>query len=212
MGHTTIFIRTLSFGSIISVLFLTAGCQTAGSTKEVTLTTPLPEVSQRAYATGYRVSGTFNGRQSTSILVSQTDTTETWKFGNGCVTTSLKTGFSPGLKWSNCSGADGTQEVKLVSGTPYPLKIGNAWSYSLSGQNDNNNSWDGMRDCEVTSAVRIKTVSGEHNTLKVVCIEPWSTRTWYISPALKRSVRYVRNHSRRGVTEWEFVKVVKDSS
>lgn len=210
MEQSIVPIRALSLGGIFSLLLFTTACQTVGTIEEVAVTAELPELASRpTFATGYRVSTITDGEQNTRILISQTDTTETWKNGSGCTYTTLKTGFSPSIEWSGCTGfADGTQRVALTEGQPYPLRVGNTWSYSLSGDNNRGSSWDGTRDCEVASTVRITTVSGTHDTFKVVCTEPWSTRTWYISAESEWPIRFVRNHAYRGTTVSEFVKVV----
>ncbi len=115
------------------------------------------------------------------------------------------------MKWIGCEEfADGTQKVALTQGDPYPLRIGSTWSYSLSGQNNRGNIWDGTLRCEVESMVRITTILGEHDTFKVVCRDRWATSTSYVSPELNRTVRYVRKHNTRGTTVMEFVKVVSD--
>ncbi len=213
MGYKTTIIGALPLASILSFLFLTTACQTIGTIEEAPVTTALPELlSPPIYATGYQVSTITDGEQDTVTLLSQTDATETWKEGSGCTWTQPKTGFAPSLAWSGCTDSDGTQQIALTKGKPYPLRLGNTWSYSLSGSNNVGNSWDGDRDCEVTSTVRITTTSGEHDTYKVVCMAPWSTRTWYISAESQQWIRYVRNHYRRGKTVSEFVKVVSTGS
>lgn len=134
-----------------------------------------------------------DGKPYESTLVSRSDGMESWKNSEGCEwTRSEVSSFSPAISWSNCNGNTGTASVS-ADGNPWPLELEREWSYSVDG-----GSWSTDRDCEVDDTVRVSTGLGEIDTFKVVCSDKWNTRTWYISPALKKSVYFERHHRFKG--------------
>ena len=58
-------------------------------------------------------------------------------------------------------------------------------------------------------AVKIKTVSGIHDTFKVICEERWGTRTWWLSPTVGTAVAYEQETRRNGYLRQEMTKIVK---
>jgi hypothetical protein len=151
---------------------------------------------------GFQVLGVRDGqREITVTLIGKTGITRTWKDSSGCTWTSANTGYAPSSEWSGCGGSNSDADVKLVSGSPYPLKVGNTWKYTVDGR-----GWSNFRDCEVKGIEAIETISGKHTAYKVVCEENSSTRTYYRSPKFDYSVRAERSCSRGYV--WELKKVV----
>ena len=76
--------------------------------------------------------------------------------------------------------------------------------YEVSGTSSDGQSWSGVRRCRVQDEVRLKTVSGEHDTYKVVCYDPWTIRIWHVSPKLGESVHQIRYRKRSNeLTKWE---------
>lgn len=200
---------TLPLFAIVIGTAMMTGCQTNG-VKEMAASGPLSAISRPDRPVGFQSIGLQNGSEEIiNKLVAKTAKTESWKQSTGCSWTQPTTGFAPSTRWRGCSGHDGTQSVTLLKGKPFPLKIGSKWTYRIDGENVNVNMWDETRECEVEKAVRIGTRLGEFDTFKIVCDEPWSTRTWYFSPKLGRTLRYIKDHNRRGVTDWELTKTVR---
>ncbi len=154
---------------------------------------------------GYKWVAQQDGEPFVRTLISRKGDVETRKTSDGCQYSRFR-GFAPSLKWSGCASTDGEQETKKPKGKIWPLAVGNTFKYEYSGFNDNGYSWVGTRKCTVKAQVRVKTGTGEHDTFKVVCTDEWSTRTRYLSPKLKVSVLYVKDHTRRGNTTVEMVR------
>jgi hypothetical protein len=121
------------------------------------------------------------------------------------------------MEFTNCEGNTGTQSVKLLRGTPYPLTVGGKWAYSYSGANTKGDQWQGQRDCEVMGTSKVKTGIGEHDAYKVVCDESTKSsktiNTYYVSPALqstvfqeRRRIRYWNGAPPPDTTKWELVR------
>jgi hypothetical protein len=200
----------------IEVLLL-AGCASAPPVKEEALTKPLAPMQRAERSIGYKLVQLRDGKEEATTLVAKTAETETWTTTSGCRYVVARTGFAPPLEFSDCEGNTGSHTVKLLSGTPYPLALGGKWAYSYSGQNAKGNKWTGRRDCSVQAAMRVKTVSGEHDTYKVVCDDNQgdfkASHTYYVSPALQTTViqeryrvRYWQGAPPPDRTKWEFVK------
>ena len=110
--------------------------------------------------------------------------------------------FAPAVSWSNCSnGSTGTQEY-TKSGNIWPLSVGNEESYKITGS-DQKNTWQTVRRCRVEDAVQVTVQGKQFPAYEVVCRDDWSVRTWYISPDLKRTIKFKRIHKDRGVqNDW----------
>lgn len=112
--------------------------------------------------------------------------------------------FAPEAKWQNCSGTTGKQNVKLI-GNIWPLKRDTKFRFKVKGRNSIGRTWNVSVKCEVEDEVRIKTVSGEFDTYKLVCRDGWSTRIRYVSPAEESIVMYQNKRKTRGLVhsnEW----------
>lgn len=106
--------------------------------------------------------------------------------------------FSPGTQWTNCNGGSGTQQISK-EGDIWPLQIGSREVYDVQGKNNNNNTWETTRTCEVEDAVMIAIGERQLAAYEVVCTDSNSVRTWYVSPELQRVVRFRRVRQGRGV-------------
>lgn len=106
--------------------------------------------------------------------------------------------FGPSASWENCGGSTGTQDM-TKSGDIWPLAVGKVETYEVSGQNDKNNSWKTTRRCEVKAAVTVTIQDKQYTSYEVVCKNSWNTYTWYVSPELKRVIKYNRRHKDRGL-------------
>ncbi|WP_299614770.1 hypothetical protein [Pelagibius sp.] len=106
--------------------------------------------------------------------------------------------FAPTLSWKDCEGSTGTQEA-TKSGDIWPLAVGMAESYKVKGKNAKNETWQTTRRCEVSDMVMVSVQDKQYPSYEVICRDSWSTRTWYISPELKRTLKFKRVHNSRGV-------------
>jgi hypothetical protein len=210
---STVVLTALVAGGV-SIL---TGCASAPPLKEKAVSNPLPPISQPNRPVGYKVISLRDGKEEVSTLVEQTADTQTWTDSLGCRAVVSRTGYSPAIEFANCEGDTGSQKVKLLRGTPYPLALGGKWAYSFSGTNTRGDQWAGERECEVKGTARVTTGTGEHDTYKVICRDSTRsstvTRTYYVSPALqtsvlmeRRRVRYWTGAPPPDSTRWEFVR------
>lgn len=202
---------------VVLAAWVLSGCASGPPLKEEAVKGALGPVPRPERAVGYKVVTLRDGKEEVSTLIEQTVDTETWLNSTGCRAVVLRTGFAPALAFDNCEGETGTQTVKLLRGTPYPLTLGGKWAYSYSGTNSRGDQWSGQPSCEVAGTARVKTVSGEHDTYKVACEDTTRSsktfRTYYVSPELQASVlqdryrvRYWSGAPPPDRTKWELVK------
>jgi hypothetical protein len=174
-------------------------------------------MAQPERAVGYKTVQLRDGKEVVNTLMAQTADTQTWSDSLGCRAVVSRIGFAPAMEFTNCEGNTGTQSVKLLRGTPYPLTVGGKWAYSYSGANTKGDQWQGQRDCEVMGTSKVKTGIGEHDTYKVVCNESTKSsktiNTYYVSPALqstvfqeRRRIRYWSGAPPPDTTKWELVR------
>lgn len=118
--------------------------------------------------------------------------------------------LAPSLSWENCSGESGHAKVK-TKGELFPIKKGNKIVYTIKGTSTAGSwtgNWDDRRVCKVKDQVRVKTVSGEYDTWKIVCKGKNDKRTRYYAPDPGVIVVDVRKHhkdKKRNATA-EFVR------
>jgi hypothetical protein len=122
--------------------------------------------------------------------VAGTQTTASYTRSDGCAWTRPIRGFSPATVWSNCPST-GRSKVKFIKGDIWPIKVGNQFNYSIKGSSSLfGSAWGSQRSCKVKYSVRVRTVSGEYDTHKLVCEERWGTRSWWLSPSVGTAVAY----------------------
>lgn len=201
-----------------------AGCVAQGPeviAEEVRLA-PMPKPDVHV---GDEWHGLKNGKQYVSTVIAVDGDEVTYRELDGCEYTISDTthdwGFALSSDWRGCpSFDDGSQKITSVRGTIWPLQVGNQVTYDFEGTSLDGNSWKGMRTCSVEEAVRIRTVSGEHDAFKLACDtvdlvsnKIWSTRTSYISPTIASSVYHMRQYKRDNQTiEWEMMRIKRGES
>lgn len=122
--------------------------------------------------------------------VAATPTTASYIRSDGCEWTRPVRGFAPASIWTNCPSS-GKSKVEFTGGDIWPIRDGNRFKYSIRGTSSLfGSSWGSERACEVKYSVRIKTVSGEYDTHKLVCEERWGTRSWWLAPSIGTAVAY----------------------
>ena len=174
---------------------------------------PLPEMAKPDFASfGSRyyyhnnVDSSDNPKGEAYIdVVIGDDETQTLTASNGCTWTRSER-YAPASTWENCGGNSGSQGIVKRKGDIWPLKLKRKFSYTVkNGKNNRGATWSDYVKCKVKGAVRVKTLTGEHDTYKLVCAGKYNTKTWYVSPEVGHEVAYKRKHKRRGVEsdqEW----------
>jgi hypothetical protein len=84
-----------------------------------------------------------------------------------------------------------------IKGELFPLAKGNKVVFNVQGETTQDSwtgTWKDRRVCKVKGKYRVKTVSGEHDTWKILCKGNYDKRTVYYSPALGLSVVTERKH------------------
>lgn len=131
-----------------------------------------------------------NGKTGFMRKVAGTPTTASYSRTDGCEWVRPIRGFAPATIWSNCPSS-GKSIVKFIEGDIWPIQVGNQFKYSITGSSSLLGSgWRSKRECEIVYSVRVKTVSGEYDTHKLVCEERWGTRSWLLAPSVGTAVAY----------------------
>jgi hypothetical protein len=149
-----------------------------------------------------------NGKPGYMRKVAATESTASYSRSDGCQWTRDTGGFAPATVWSDCPSS-GKGKVDFVDGDIWPLKVGNKFSYQMQGTSSFLSfKWSGKRNCEVSYSVRVRTVSGEYDSFKVVCHERWGTRSWWFSPEVGTAVAYQQETSRNEKILQEMTRIV----
>jgi len=184
----------------VAVVVALVGLAQAQAFEELNAKVSLPPMAKpAAKPVGYKWISLKNGEDDYILTkIAEKGGLETWKLIDGCsFTRPASELFATEVKWTSCSGPDGTQDVKL-NGEVWPLQVGKTWSEDYSGTNDRGRTWSSTNKCTVESQVRVKVKAGEFDTYKVVCNDTWNKRISYISPERGIRVYYIREHSKRG--------------
>ena len=153
-----------------------------------------------------------DGKPGHMRKVAGTSDTASYIRSDGCKWTRPILGFAPAIAWDNCPSS-GKSEVKLIAGKIWPLKLGNTFAYQIQGASSLfSKVWKAKRKCKVDSQVKIQTVSGIHDTFKLVCKERWGTRTWWLSPKVGTAVAYQQKTIRGKLIIQEMTKIVTPKS
>lgn len=195
------------------VASILAACTTVGHPGERQATKSLAPMTRPDLNTGDKWYALMNGEPIVVTTVSQDSGMVRQRSSDGCQWYMIAWGFAPPAEWNACdSTGSGTQKLTEVDGDVWPLEVGKKMSYSFHGSNEAGKIWFGTRDCSVEEQVRIKTVSGAHETFKVVCNDPWTTRTWYVSPEVGATVYFVHYpKTKNEATVMEMTKFEKAS-
>ena len=169
-----------------------AACTTVGHPGERQATEALAPMVRPEINAGDKWYALMSGEPLVVTTLSRDNDMVQQRSSDGCQWYMIAWGFAPPAEWNACDSiGNGTQKITEIKGDVWPLQVGKKISYSFYGSNDTGNLWVGKRDCSVADQVRIKTVSGAYETYKVVCDDPWTTRTWYISPEVGATVYFV---------------------
>jgi len=201
--------RLMATGTVLLAAFtvaaqaeekVTANEAPASLQREVDLA---PMSKPRDRDVGFKWFGVGNDGQEVvvEVIAKDSDTT-TFRDNTGCRWVSrLGSWFGGALEWSGCGGTGGRRRTDFPDEADiWPLSVGRSWSYYEHGRNDNGNRWEGRRRCEVAGTATFKLEAGLDDTFKVVCNDPWSRHTYYVSPAHQTTVRFERVNKRHGTT------------
>jgi len=178
--------------------------------EERTVSQEMVPMPRPEYSAGYNRHTIKDGQADvTSVVTVQHDNTISWRRNSeaGCTFTIVDY-FGPEKEGVDCDGWSDTRNVICKTGDIWPLKVGNEvkfW-YDLSCSPLASPPRQ-RRACKVEKQARIQTVSGEHDTFKVVCTDENDTHTWWMSAKLKDVVRYKQVHFRRGISVTETTKI-----
>lgn len=201
-------------GALIATGLLFLGACATPPIAEVPTSAPLPAVEKPyPFQVGYkRETKRQDGRANFITVIEVTADTVTWQSDGGCTHTRPHDNFAPSIKWTGCT-TNGTHEYELIEGQPYPIKVGNAWRYKVSGQNDTGGKWDTTRSCKVEGEAQVTVPMGTYDTFKVVCRDTWRVRTWYISPELGQSVFFSNSRPQQNeIWTHELVRIEQGGS
>lgn len=200
-----------------TICLAVAACQTTPTpvTIETDVSAKLPPMEEPAEPmVGYTaVMRVADGSEIRIELVEVSEKTLAWRDSKGCEWSRSREydwRFAPSIEWRNCRGSTGTRTIKGRTGDPvWPLEVGKRWRYQATGYTQN--AWNADEGCEVAGTARIETVSGTHDTYKVVCTSQWARTTRYFSPELGDMVRYQREHlaGRASNAEGELIRIEK---
>ncbi|TQV74337.1 hypothetical protein [Denitrobaculum tricleocarpae] len=185
----------ISLGSFLLIL---SGCATDES---IDYETPVELAPMAKVSEPSESHGTNQGKPQMEQRISKEGALETWKVSGGAVDGCQWTGegwFSPAVSWKNCrNGSTGSQTV-TKSGEIWPLVVGKTVSYDVKGS-DQKYNWTDTRECVVNAAVHVTVETQKIPAYEVVCKDEWNTRTWYVSPDLKRTIKFKKRHKKRGL-------------
>lgn len=126
--------------------------------------------------------------------------------------------IGPSESWGDCphpksEWRSGRNDDLQVTGQPWPLMIGNKFSYSYSSVDaKGRRSGASTRRCEVVEPVHLTLALGEIDAHQVRCKDSgqgewWTKRAYFFSPE-HGLVKYRKTHHKRGVDQdWEVVSI-----
>lgn len=158
---------------------------------------PKPEL-----AVGDTWIGLKDGKDFQWTVISISGNAYTGRASDGCRWTAISWNFAPSYEFSNCKPyKDGKHKITSIAGKLWPLQVGNRISYAFTGSRTFGKTWSGRRTCEVKSREEpITTISGEHDTYKIICNDRWTRLTEYVSPKLQAVVYWERHRKRQNQT------------
>lgn len=117
--------------------------------------------------------------------------------------------LTPSLNWENCGGGTGKGKATVkAKGELFPLAKGNKIVFDVQGESSNGDKWKNQRSCKVKGKYRVNTLSGDHDTWKIVCKHKRFKQTIYYSPELGQSVVFDKKHytNRKGSYIREYIR------
>jgi hypothetical protein len=152
-----------------------------------------------------------NGEEMIATARLIDDTTMEISRTTGCVTTfSTEDRYGPNLTWAGChEGAWGTGHITDLEreGKLWPFEIGNKVSYRFKAHNSKGKTnRNAFRECEAAGKEVVQAGGRDYPTYRVECVEHSGTRTYWYAPEVEATVRYERNHKKRGRTTSELVE------
>ncbi|MGM0586276.1 MAG: hypothetical protein ACQEUZ_16635 [Pseudomonadota bacterium] len=149
-----------------------------------------------------------DGDARTSEIVAREDGLVTMQSSEGCLWTRHADGFGPSLRFENCGGSTGTQDVER-EGRLFPLEVGRTENWQAAGRTEAGETWRTERRCEVEGTARVSVPAGTFDTYHVVCEDDWNQWERWYAPELRASVIYKRRRKNRGGEGdyWELAEI-----
>ena len=189
------------------------------STSSAVFAVEVPEVSGPAFKIKegevWKSKRLINGEEVIVEATRLDEKTQRISRSNGCVTTnSTEDRYGPNLSWEKCNKSrkwhSGKVEEFDREGSLWPFKVGNKVKYSFSRRNADGKIFYGTKmSCEVAATETVKVPAGEFGAYRVDCKYPWAKQSYWYAPALNRTVKFERDHRKRGKTVSELVEVIQ---
>lgn len=134
---------------------------------------------------------------------------------DGCITTnSTEDRYGPNLSWEKCNDSRKWHSGKATKfdreGALWPFKVGNKVKYTYARRNAEGKIFYGTKmSCEVAATETVKVPAGEFGTYRIDCKYPWQKQSYWYAPAVDRTVKFEREHRKRGKTEWELLEIIQ---
>jgi len=199
--------------------FLLGGVLLLCTSTAVVAAVEVPEVSGPAFKAKvgevWKSKRLRNGEEITVEATRLDEKTFKTTRSNGCVTThSTEDRYGPSLSWERCNDSSKWHSGKASKfdreGALWPFKVGNKVKYTYARENAEGKYFYGTKmSCEVAATETVKVPAGEFGTYRVDCKYPWQKQSFWYAPAVDRTVKFEREHRKRGKTEWELVEIIQ---
>ena len=97
----------------------------------------------------------------------------------------------------------GKPSLWVITSAPWYKAV----SHDYSGVGKDGSRWQAVLGGEVEAQERITVVSGEYDTFKVVCDNPWTKSTTHVAPRVNNVMAIIRTQKDQNQTSrWEMVR------
>ena len=134
---------------------------------------------------------------------------------NGCVTTHItEDRYAPNLSWKKCNKSRKWHSGEVTKfereGSLWPFKVGNKVKYNYTRANADGQRFHGTKmSCEVAATETVNVPAGEYGTYRIDCKYPWMKQSFWYAPTVDRTVKFARDHKKRGKTSWELGEIIQ---
>jgi len=144
-----------------------------------------------------RVAGTkyvwiTDGETTNMKIIEVDDGVITASLENGCQWKVDGWSYAPVLEWTKCNGSSAYRKIRKSKGTPWPMQVGNRWSYSYTHVPETGNTARRTYRCNVETAENLVVPAGEFQAFKIVCKDRSVTNTyWHTSQHAAGLVKHI---------------------
>ena len=159
------------------------------------LTDSLDPAAAHAESASYAMRNPESG-DIQQISMKLTDSGFSGESTSGCSWVEVEA-YGPEVAWNGCTSSDGKHTITSEEGTLWPLAIGNKKTWRFDGHNEDGNTWNGTRTCEVKGTDTITLDTGSFASFRIHCKDPWRRMTFWYAPELGHTVYSQQYHTRR---------------